>query len=172
MRAMPHIRWQERRSAPVNARRALPGYVSYYFAYVRRVLAGNPPPRELHQLRLATKRLRYTLELFRPCYGRGLEDRLALLRTVQQRLGDVNDAVAAWDLLANKLGRTAEHERMRKFLADRAEKEAREFRGEWEKLFESPGREQWWGEYLAGTRASRAGKRKQNGPRMDRGAHG
>jgi CHAD domain-containing protein len=158
---MPHIRWNERRSACENARRKLPEYVSSYFAYVREVLAGDPPPRELHQLRLATKRLRYTLELFRPCYGRGLEARIKILRKVQQRLGDVNDAVAAWDLLAKKLGRSDLRERTRNFLQDRAEKEAREFQREWKRLFEAPGREQWWTEYLSGPkkRASKSMRR-------------
>lgn len=160
MTAMPHIRWNERRGARENARRKLPDYVSSYFAFVRDVLAKDPPPGELHQLRLATKRLRYTLELFRPYYGRGLEERLEMLRTMQQRLGDVNDAVAAWDLLAKKLGRSALRERTREFLHNRAEKDARAFRREWNRQFEAPGREQWWREYLAANGKTRRKKAK------------
>ncbi|MEI9973986.1 MAG: CHAD domain-containing protein [Ignavibacteriota bacterium] len=50
---------------------------------------------ELHVIRLATKRVRYTLELFRPCYGPGLELRITSLQRLQQLLGEVNDCAAA-----------------------------------------------------------------------------
>lgn len=149
---MLHIAWHESRSARDNARRELPALVSSYFTYVRQVLAKDPPARDLHKLRLATKRLRYTLELFRPVYGPGMEERLATVRKVQQRLGDVNDSVAAWDLLGKKLQRSPGRVRVRTFLHDRAEKQARQFRLEWKRLFDTPGREEWWTQYLAGRR--------------------
>ena len=146
---MRQTEWRERRSAGENARRELPALVSSYFSYVREELAKDPPPPRLHRLRLATKRLRYTLELFRDCYGRGLEQRLEALRTVQQRLGDVNDCVAARALLARKMRRSLERARMNKFLDARVQKEAKNFRREWNELFEAPGRERWWTGYLS-----------------------
>jgi CHAD domain-containing protein len=149
MRGMRQIAWDERRSAGENARRELPALVSSYFSYVREELAKDPAPAALHRLRLATKRLRYTLELFRPCYGPGLETRLAVLRKVQQRLGDLNDCVAAWDLLSKTMSPSPQRARVEKLLRERSEQQAEDFRKEWQQLFEAPGREEWWTRYLA-----------------------
>jgi CHAD domain-containing protein len=100
----PHqARWDDRAGAAANARRELPRLAASYFARVRELLAEEPSPSKLHRLRLATKRLRYTLELFRPCYGPGLETRLAALRRVQQLLGEVNDSGAAGRLLSKSM---------------------------------------------------------------------
>jgi CHAD domain-containing protein len=146
---MRQIVWNPRRSAAENARRELPRLVSSYFSYVRAELAKDPAPAELHRLRLATKRLRYTLELFRPCYGPGLETRLEVLRKVQQRLGDLNDCVAAWNLLSKAMSRSPQRARVGKFLDQQAQRQANDFRKEWRKLFEAPGCEEWWTGYLA-----------------------
>ena len=85
-------------------------------------------------MRLAGKRLRYTLELFRPCYGPGLDQRLTALKDLQDSLGDVNDAVASGALLAHRIGHKARH-----FLQARAEEKAAEFRKQWTKSFELHG---------------------------------
>jgi CHAD domain-containing protein len=163
MSALRQIGWNERLSPRENARRELPCFVASYFAYVRKALAGDPQPAALHRLRLATKQLRYTLELFRGFYGPGLEERLGMLRTVQQRLGEVNDAVASWNLLSKKLGRTPGANRVHAFLDARAQSEARQFRREWKRLFETPGREAWWTEYLAGKDKRLADRLHQHG---------
>src|ERR1700693_360897 len=81
-------KWNERAGAAGNARSTLPKVVGAYFARVREFLRGDPSPAELHAVRLETKRLRYTLELFRPVYGPGLETRLAALRRLQTKVGE------------------------------------------------------------------------------------
>src|SRR5579862_547252 len=93
------IKWEEDLDVAQNARKYLPALVSNYFAVGREVLQGSPKPEELHPLRLATKRLRYTLELFKPCYGPGFKARLRALQTLQQLLGDINDTVAGTRVL-------------------------------------------------------------------------
>jgi Flp pilus assembly CpaE family ATPase len=98
---------------------------------------------------LDTKRLRYTLELFRPCYGPGLEARLQGLQRVQQLLGEVNDAVATAALLP--MGA-----RGRRFLENRAVAKAREFRKHWAEAMDAPGQEDRWTAYL-----SRSARRRQ-----------
>ena len=143
----PHL--QESADAGENARRVLPALVSKYFAKVRKQLSRDPSPPELHAIRLATKRLRYTLELFRPCYGPGFETRMAELREVQKLLGDVNDASAARKLLSEAMNSGAQKKRMETYLDDRAEKKAADFRREWTEVFDAPGRERWWTAYLA-----------------------
>jgi CHAD domain-containing protein len=123
--------------------------VRAYFAEVRQLLAADPPPAELHTIRLATKRLRYTLELFRPCYGRGLETRLATLQRLQQVLGEVNDCAASDRLIAGLIPAGAARTRVRSYLQRRALAKATELRQEWHDTFDAPGREQWWLQYLA-----------------------
>ena len=59
------IVWNQRVGASLNARRKLPAMMHDYFTQVRELLATNPAPAELHAVRLATKRVRYTLELLR-----------------------------------------------------------------------------------------------------------
>jgi len=142
--------WDERAGATTNARRELPHLTASYFARVRALLAGDPSPVKLHRLRLLTKRLRYTLELFRPCYGPGLDTRLAALRRVQQSLGEVNDSTAAGRLLSKSMS-TASPQRARllRFLEERAALKAQEFRKDWAEIFDAPGQERWWTTYLA-----------------------
>jgi CHAD domain-containing protein len=139
----PHrVSWDKRAGAAANARRELPPCAAAYFAGVRETLAGDPPLPALHRVRLETKRLRYTLELFRPCYGPGFDARLAALRRIQQLLGDVNDAV----LTSRLLPRSA---RARGFIERRAEAKAREFRTHWAEVFDASGQERLWIRYLS-----------------------
>ncbi|SPF50720.1 hypothetical protein SBA4_450004 [Candidatus Sulfopaludibacter sp. SbA4] len=145
---MHHIEWDEHAGAAANARRELPALVTEYFTHVRGLLAKDPPASKLHRVRLATKRLRYTLELFRPCYGPGLEKRMAELRQVQQLLGEVNDGVAGERLLMKAMKPSPQRARVRKFLEERAGQTARKFRKHWTEVFDAPGRERWWTGYL------------------------
>jgi CHAD domain-containing protein len=143
----PH--WNERLGAAANARHELPRLVKEYFAQVRQLLAANPPPPQLHVIRLASKRLRYTLELFRDCYGPGFKTRLASLQQLQQVLGDVNDCAAAERLIGELIPKSATRQRYQEFLHRRAAAKAVELRKEWHQVFDAPGREQWWTAYLA-----------------------
>jgi CHAD domain-containing protein len=145
--ATSKLHWEEQSSVAANARSILPGLVAGYFEEVRGFLAKKHKPKELHRMRLASKRLRYTLELFRGCYGPGLEERLDALKDVQDALGDVNDAVAAEGLLDS---RTVQ--KVRRFLRARAEEKAQEFRLHWTETFDAPEREKWWTGYLANSR--------------------
>jgi len=141
--------WNPRFSAPANARRVLPAMMRSYFAEVRLLLAANPPPAELHTVRLATKRVRYTLELFRTCYGPGLEKCLTALQRLQRILGQVNDCAAAERLVETLVPASASRKRMEVFLRQRASAKAMALRKEWHEVFDAPGREQWWLRYLA-----------------------
>lgn len=142
------IEWDEQLDAAANARSNLPGLASRYFADVREFLADNPLPSEMHRLRLATKRLRYTLELFRPCYGPGLETRLAELRQLQQILGELNDSAATGKLLAKAMRGSPQRKRVVRFMELRAARHTREFRKHWSEVFDAEGREQLWTMYL------------------------
>jgi hypothetical protein len=140
------VKWDEAVGPAENAGRELPLLVSAYFSEVRAFLADDPTPPQLHELRLASKRLRYTLELFRPCYPAGLQDRIHALKKLQDWLGDVNDAVASARLLGPALNTRP---KLRKFLEDRAARHAAGFVRHWNEIFDAPGREVWWMDFLA-----------------------
>jgi len=150
------IAWNPRLTAVLNASRQLPPTMRAYFVQGRELLATNPAPAELHALRLATKRVRYTLELFRPCYGRGLNSRIATLQRLQQVLGEVNDCAAAERLIESLVPVSPARRRVQTFLRRRASAKAAALRREWHGAFDAPGREKWWLHYLA----SGAGQRK------------
>jgi CHAD domain-containing protein len=143
------IAWNPRWGATLNARRKLPPMMGDYFSQVRELLASDPAPAELHTIRLATKRVRYTLELFRPCYGPGLELRIAALQRLQQVLGEVNDCAAAERLIEGLIPASAASMRVRTFLRRRAAAKATDLRREWRQHFDAPGREHWWCHYLS-----------------------
>jgi CHAD domain-containing protein len=144
------IKWDETNGPAENARKQLPKIAKAYFAEVREVLAEDPAPAELHALRLASKRFRYSLELFRACYAAGLEERIERLKGVQDLLGDCNDAVASIPRLEKALrSEPVERERVRKYLEDLAAEKAAEFRKQWVESFDAPGQQQWWTGYLA-----------------------
>jgi CHAD domain-containing protein len=140
------MKWNQRAGVAANARRVLPPMVTAYFSRVRAALAKDPTPRKLHGLRLASKRLRYTLELFQPCYPAGLDDRLEALKKLQDWLGDVNDAVASGRLLRGALKRQP---KVRKFLREWAAEKAAEFARHWKETFDARGQEARWTGFLA-----------------------
>jgi CHAD domain-containing protein len=138
------------RAAPdANARRTLPPAAARFFSQTRDLLARNPVPADLHPLRLEAKRLRYTLELFRPCYGPGLEARIEALRALQTVLGQVNDAGVAARIVAQSMGSGPQRSRVLAFLERRAARKTREFHMHWTNVFDAPGQEGRWTEYLA-----------------------
>jgi CHAD domain-containing protein len=160
--------WDESSGAVANARTVLPKLVEEYFLLGREVLAGELPPPEFHELRLASKKLRYTLELFKGCYGPGLGERIEGLKKLQQMLGDINDTVAAERTIAGVLvAETPESRRAVEFLRKLGAERAATFRKHWSAVFDAPGRERWWTEYLA--RQARTGKNGKRRRRSDRG---
>ena len=46
---------------------------------------------ELHRMRIAAKRLRYTLELFEPAVGKSLSEAIEAMKEVQELLGAIHD---------------------------------------------------------------------------------
>lgn len=136
------LAWDASKSAAQNASGKLPPLAAAYFRAGRKLLDGQPSARALHQFRLETKRFRYTLELFRPCYGPGLDRRLALLRGIQNFLGEINDCAQTLEMLGD------EQRKIAAFLERRMAQKAGQLRRYWRQTFDPPGRERWWSEYL------------------------
>jgi hypothetical protein len=94
-----------------------------------------------------------TIELFRPCYGKKLEERLDELRRVQQFLGDANDCAATGRIASRLFPRAGEERRkVEEFLAARAASDEAKFRAYWREEFDGRGRECAWTRYFTGGR--------------------
>jgi CHAD domain-containing protein len=150
--------WNQHLSAKANARRELPRMMRAYFAEVRELRGRRHSLAELHKVRLASKKIRYTLEMFRPYYAAAaFEERMEALKGVQNSLGEVNDSVAASALLAKLIPHSPQRRAARRFLNERAAKKAEEFRVHWTERFDSPGQERWWTDFLGGRHAAKTG---------------
>ncbi len=152
---MSRIRWNPDAPPAENAARELPRLMADYFAGIRKALAADPKPSRLHRLRLASKKARYTLELFEPCYGKGFEQRMEALKDVQTLLGDVADATASARLVRDAIPKSDRRKALRAYLKTRAAEKAAEFRVHWVEQFDAPGRERWWTDFLAKPRRAR-----------------
>lgn len=64
---------------------------------------------ELHQMRIAAKRLRYTIEVFAPLYNSRIKPHLNAVKEAQEILGEIHDC----DVWAEALPRFIEEERRR-----------------------------------------------------------
>ena len=86
--------WDPGASSASNSRRVLPHLACEFLALGGAVFADAPIPERLHDLRLAGKRLRYSLELFRESYGPELDTILRTLKKIQSALGRISDCDA------------------------------------------------------------------------------
>jgi CHAD domain-containing protein len=143
MAKQSHIVWDISKNAAENASSKLPKMARAYFRKGRALFEAAPSTSALHSFRLDTKRFRYTLELFRSLYGPGLDRRLALLRSMQDYLGEINDCAATQKLVGRRRPKIAA------FLQNRMTHRARVLTGYWRRTFDAPGQEQWWTDYLA-----------------------
>ena len=135
--------WAIARTPEENASQKLPPLARAYFRAGRALLAAKATPGALHKFRLDTKHFRYTLEMFQPCYGPGLEERLSLLRNIQDLLGEINDCATTQKLLGTQpVG-------VSRFLERRMVLKARALRMFWQQVFDGAGQESWWTNYLA-----------------------
>jgi hypothetical protein len=84
------------------ARRVLAVRVAEFYSYAPFIY---DPGRvtELHDMRIAAKRLRYTLEIFRPCYPPSVDRILEQVRELQELLGQIHDADVLVPLLQERL---------------------------------------------------------------------
>lgn len=93
-------------SLAVNARRILGVRMAEYFSY-----AGIVPLEQavepLHDLRIAAKRLRYTLELFHVVFGEAGKQQIERIKAIQEELGALHDHDVRIALILDELQRTA-----------------------------------------------------------------
>ncbi len=143
------LTWDGSASPGANARRCLPELVLSYYREGRKAAAGDAAPEALHEFRLRTKRLRYTIELFRSCYGPGLRRCLNALGHIQDRLGAISDCAATGrTCLALLPQESPDQERLGSYLEKRAAREAAAFRRYWRGEFDKAGQARRWEIYF------------------------
>lgn len=79
------------------------------FLYYEPFIQQAEDKEELHAMRIAAKRLRYTMEIFSPLFESELKPYLKVMRQVQEMLGDIHDC----DVWMVYLPRFEERERLR-----------------------------------------------------------
>jgi hypothetical protein len=89
-----------------NARRILAVRIAEYFSYSA-VVAIEAAVEEHHNLRIAAKRLRYTLELFADVFGDEGERQTRRVKAVQEVLGELHDHDVRIGLILDQLKRTS-----------------------------------------------------------------
>lgn len=146
------IRWDEKSPSPDNASRHLPELAQAWFEQGRAAAKDDATPKALHAFRLRTKRLRYTLEMFRPLYGPRLDKCLAGMRKVQQALGSINDCTTARTLLLDRAA-GPQRAKIERFLDQRTAALTAAFRKTWSEV-DTPGEDARWRGYLARKRAT------------------
>ena len=93
-------------SVLVNARRILAVRIAEFYSFAP--IVPHPEHEEaLHDLRIAAKRLRYTLELFRPQFGVAGERQIERVKAVQEALGQLHDHDVRIALISDELSRLA-----------------------------------------------------------------
>jgi len=136
------MRWASAPDASSVAAAILPRMTKKYFEAGRKAAADRKPsPRDLHRVRLRTKRLRYSLELFRPIYGASLDRYLNPLRNIQDVLGKLSDYHTVRELFAG-------HPHLEDKMDRAANRQLQVFRKTWA-AFDSKGQIERWMKYLA-----------------------
>jgi len=142
------IPWLGHTAPQANVRRHLAPLVRNWFAEGRQAAEPERTPDELHQFRLATKRIRYTLELFRPLYGPGLKTRIETLRQIQDVLGTANDYRVTAEGLESRARRDPALQPIVERLESRAAHFREEFRQLWRQKLALPSVETRWVNYV------------------------
>lgn len=103
-RAWPVDDIEPEASVVENARRVLAVRIAEFYAFAP--VVGLPELSDpLHDLRIAAKRLRYTLELFRPQFGAAGERQIDRVKAIQEALGTLHDHDVRIELIGDELSR-------------------------------------------------------------------
>lgn len=122
--------------------------VERFFAAGKRAAASDDVE-ELHEFRIAAKRLRYSIEILD---REGGQDRLKRLRRVQQILGEMNDANVAAEFLLSLPSLSAAAKPLPATLQQKAKGQIAAFRKNWEKRFGEKAEKAWlsWAQSVDG----------------------
>ena len=89
-----------------NARRILAVRVGEYYSFAA-IVPREDAGEALHDLRIAAKRLRYTLELFRSVFGKAGGRQIDRVKAIQEELGGIHDHDVRIALIEDELGKVS-----------------------------------------------------------------
>jgi CHAD domain-containing protein len=90
-----------------NAQATLPAVVEAFYSHA----PGDSSNAEaLHELRIAAKRLRYSMEFFESCYGKRLNSFITAIRDLQELLGKIHDCDVMLEFLKTRRAKIAKRE--------------------------------------------------------------
>jgi CHAD domain-containing protein len=110
-----------------------------FFRQGRRAAGRDADAKELHKLRIAAKKLRYTLELFPDLHGPAAKDCVEQIRGVQTLLGAINDCRAVRSLVSSLGG----HPKIEAALRRKQRRKTREFQRLWSRKFAGGAARPW-----------------------------
>src|SRR5437763_1363335 len=110
------VRWNDELPAAENIRKRLPKRFRNYINAGHEAFESKAGWNALHDFRIETKRMRYTLELFPEYFGPRYAELIERVRRVQTLLGEINDLVTARRLLKSR----EDAEELRDGLRDKA----------------------------------------------------
>jgi CHAD domain-containing protein len=114
-----------------TAHRILPRMAADFVERGKAASESKVSPEKLHAFRIASKKFRYTLELFAPLYGSALTGWLGSIKAIQTLLGDINDCVTVAQMLAGYKGSDAAETWLKK----RQRRKAEQFSKQWHEEF-------------------------------------
>jgi CHAD domain-containing protein len=138
-RAMP-VKWRAALGAPMAgrqegirafARRALDRIAKDFLKRGNEASSPEASPEGLHHFRIAVKKFRYTLEMFRPVFGSSLNPVVASVRRASALLGNINDCVTVAEMVVGYKGGRQLADRLKK----RQHRKTEEFRKFWKEEF-------------------------------------
>jgi len=88
-----------------NAQRVLATQMAELYAYAP-IVSSPEAADELHDMRIAAKRLRYALELFRGLFGAHGERQITRIKKLQEVLGQLHDHDIRLDMIDAELAKT------------------------------------------------------------------
>ena len=146
------MKFRPKRPALENATQVLPHQAREFFKAGDKTAHKGGRPAKIHRFRILSKRFRYELEYFSPCYGQALQAYLELLKELQATLGALNDCAASRELLSDLLEAgdpPRRHKKLFAALAHREEQLLTEFKEEWSQKFAKSELRRRWIRYLA-----------------------
>jgi CHAD domain-containing protein len=87
-----------------TARKTLPAMAKDFLERGDAASLPKASPEKLHAFRIASKKFRYSLELFAPLYQRELSAWIDSIKRIQTLLGDINDCETVAHMLADQKG--------------------------------------------------------------------
>ncbi|MCU1273246.1 MAG: inorganic triphosphatase [Bryobacterales bacterium] len=128
-----------------TAQRMLPRMAQQFFERGNEAAKTKASPRELHQFRIASKKFRYTLELFTSVYGPPLNSSLEKIRNAQRLLGDINDCETVHDMLSQYKAADT----LTSWLKKRQRRKMEQFQRYWTETFSADGELRKWSALLS-----------------------